>query len=624
MTKLILAFFLLISQVVIGARYNTHLNSILTIENNNVRLDSLKAFSDRMIILRDDIVIKSETELLKLAIELQEYDVFGKYSASLGTYYLSTVRPHKAKIVFKEALVFQHKIAEKWVALIRSKRASLYINENKPDSVIYDCKYAIRIFENYDMDVYKGDAHLFMGIAYDALDSTALSIEHYQYAQHIFEGFDDVEYVNYVKQNIAGLFLNLKFYDEALTVIQSMIGDKFTKYNINSYLLLNEVYFSTGDSIHYQNTLAHIDSVLENNVIEIEEQNLFRSRLYLYDHYLSKGDLDNAFRMIKQIQNQTSIINILANKLEVDKALCLYYFEKKDIDNMKIHFNNLKSGYKLEAGSEYQMMMNELEVKYNVLNKDFKTAYFLQEEILKVNNEVKANVNANKMAYLRTKFETEKKEKELEIANLEVENLSIKNEEKLYGLIAVIFLVILLSGVFALKSKNNKLIRSQIENDNLILQKEKEISMLKLQETKHELGLKEQELASHILSIVQKNELLDEMKKEIETNLSGVNRSQKLLEIISHNNIQEQDWDDFNMRFSRVHEAFFSKISIQFPQLSQSEKRLCALLKLNMNTKEIANVLHINARSVDQKKYRLKKKMNIDGQEDIYSVINKI
>lgn len=78
------------------------------------------------------------------------------------------------------------------------------------------------------------------------------------------------------------------------------------------------------------------------------------------------------------------------------------------------------------------------------------------------------------------------------------------------------------------------------------------------------------------------------------------------------------------MRFSRVHESFFSKISNVFPQLSQSEKRLCALLKLNMNTKEIANVLHINSRSVDQKKYRLKKKMHLDGQEDLYKIISNL
>ncbi len=106
MTRLIFIFFLFTFQYLIGADYSTDLNAILTIKDNRVKLDSLKASSDRMIILRDDVVIESETELLKLALELGEYDIFGKYSASLGTYYLSTVRPNKAK--YSTPQIFDH------------------------------------------------------------------------------------------------------------------------------------------------------------------------------------------------------------------------------------------------------------------------------------------------------------------------------------------------------------------------------------------------------------------------------------------------------------------------------------------------------------------------------------
>ena len=624
MTRFYTLLCIFITQITLASDLKNHLNIILAIESETVRLDSLKNFSNRMIKLRDDIVIDSEKALLKLAFKRKDFDVFGRYSASLGTYYLSTVRPQEAKNVFKKALKYQDKISDKWIGLIRSKRASVYINESKPDSVISDCKFAIDVLQKYKLDVYEGDAHLFMGIAYNSLDSLAMAISEYQKAQYIFEELEDVEYVNYCKENIADLFLMLKFYDEALSISRSMLSNSLSKYNIEAYLTLNEVYFETGDSLHYKNTLSVIDSVLENNIMGIEEQNLFTNRLYLFDHFIAINKLDDAFKVLNLMKGQKAILEIGANRIQYVKGRCLYAFYRKDVNAMKHYMDELKTYPLDDRDREGLIAIKKLEIKYNVLIGDYKTSYRLQEELMTLENAFKANMNANKMAYLRTQFETEKKEKELEIAHLEVENLSIKNEEKLYGLISVIFLSLLLIGIFALKSKNNKLLRNKTENDNLILQKEKEISLLKLQETERELELKEQELASHILSIVQKNELMDEMKKEIQLNLSDVNHSQKLLDIISHNNIQEQDWDDFNMRFSRVHEEFFTKLSNQFPQLSQSEKRLCALLKLNMNTKEIANVLHINSRSVDQKKYRLKKKMNIDGQEDIYSVINKI
>jgi len=86
-----------------------------------------------------------------------------------------------------------------------------------------------------------------------------------------------------------------------------------------------------------------------------------------------------------------------------------------------------------------------------------------------------------------------------------------------------------------------------------------------------------------------------------------------LLELQS--NLQPELWNEFEYRFQQVHEQFYNSLNEKFPDLSPSERRLCAFLKLNMTTKEISAITHQNAKSIDVARTRLRKKLDLTGTD---------
>ncbi len=80
-------------------------------------------------------------------------------------------------------------------------------------------------------------------------------------------------------------------------------------------------------------------------------------------------------------------------------------------------------------------------------------------------------------------------------------------------------------------------------------------------------------------------------------------------------------WAEFEKRFSEVNTSFYDKLNEKFPQLSKNEKKLCAFVKLNMNTKDIASLLNISTRGVETARYRLRKSMELEHEVSLYQFL---
>ncbi|MCE2771495.1 MAG: LuxR C-terminal-related transcriptional regulator, partial [Saprospiraceae bacterium] len=79
----------------------------------------------------------------------------------------------------------------------------------------------------------------------------------------------------------------------------------------------------------------------------------------------------------------------------------------------------------------------------------------------------------------------------------------------------------------------------------------------------------------------------------------------------------EKDWQIFESNFNEVHEIFFKKLKHQFPDLTPGDLKLAAYLKMNLSSKEIAPLLNISIRGVENKRYRLRKKMNLEEDDNL-------
>ena len=151
---------------------------------------------------------------------------------------------------------------------------------------------------------------------------------------------------------------------------------------------------------------------------------------------------------------------------------------------------------------------------------------------------------------------------------------------------------------------------------------EKKIIELEKEQLEADLRFKSKELSSVVMMNIAHQEFLNSLKEEIQKQkLSGQHSRKnldKLLALVNNNIVSdEENWIMFQANFDRIHENFFRNLKLQYTDLTSGDLRFCALLRLNMPTKEIAKLLNISTRGVDAARYRLRKKFNLLPEESL-------
>jgi DNA-binding CsgD family transcriptional regulator/ligand-binding sensor domain-containing protein len=158
-------------------------------------------------------------------------------------------------------------------------------------------------------------------------------------------------------------------------------------------------------------------------------------------------------------------------------------------------------------------------------------------------------------------------------------------------------------------------------------EKEKEVIKLKYEKLQAEIEYKSKELANSTMSIINKNEFLIELKEMIlhhKTQL-GTRFPEKyfneLIKKIDDNISSRDDWKIFDANFEQAHEEFSRKLKVIYPELTPKDLRLCAFLRINLSSKEIAPLLGISIRGVENHRYRLRCKMNLQHDDNLIEMI---
>jgi DNA-binding CsgD family transcriptional regulator len=147
---------------------------------------------------------------------------------------------------------------------------------------------------------------------------------------------------------------------------------------------------------------------------------------------------------------------------------------------------------------------------------------------------------------------------------------------------------------------------------------EKEIITMKNEKLQTEMKQRDKELANQAMNIVRKNEIFTNIKEELlnlKKSAGDSNVNEKIVSIISRINKEvghSKQREVFDKAFDEVHETFLDRLKSRYPVLTPTELRLCAFLKMNISTKEIAPLMNISVRGVEICRYRIRKKLGID------------
>jgi DNA-binding CsgD family transcriptional regulator len=159
------------------------------------------------------------------------------------------------------------------------------------------------------------------------------------------------------------------------------------------------------------------------------------------------------------------------------------------------------------------------------------------------------------------------------------------------------------------------------EQEIIKLQNEK--LEIEYQRNKTELESRTKELASIAMQITYKNELLTQIRQKLSKvsskmiHLESKHQVDSLIKTLEKDIMGQDEWDKFEVHFDQVHEDFMKKLRNNYPELTPKDLRLCAYLRMNLSSKEIAPLLNISIRGVEISRYRLRKKLYLSRDANL-------
>lgn len=219
---------------------------------------------------------------------------------------------------------------------------------------------------------------------------------------------------------------------------------------------------------------------------------------------------------------------------------------------------------------------------------------------------------------LQAKYETAQRERQIAILEADAQ---LKEQTQFTLLLGLIFVFI---GAIAIINRETKRRKKAQELH------ESEIKRARLEQEKlqNELEFKNRELVSKALHIAQKNEMLHEIQEKLQQHQNErENEHTEVDQVIRTLNFDQKmsdHWDQFTQTFTETNPNFFHALNEQYQGLTKNELRLCALLKMNLGNKDIANMLNISDDGVKKARYRLRKKLDLQTNESLDEFILRI
>ncbi|WP_158974620.1 tetratricopeptide repeat protein [Cellulophaga sp. L1A9] len=280
------------------------------------------------------------------------------------------------------------------------------------------------------------------------------------------------------------------------------------------------------------------------------------------------------------------------------------------------------SGDQHEVASSHK----DLAENYHFLGELDKALHHLNQ-FVSIDKENEKLHSANQASALQIIYDTKEKESQIQLL---VQKSKVDHAQKIVLIVSIIGVLIFLFLANFYVRKKRKQTQQEAKYKQRIYKAELDKKNLKEENLKREVELKNASLSKYSLHISQKNKILSDLSQTLAKCLDRNNIDLKrklavLIKEIDTNLSKEQEWEEFVILFQEIHPKYIQRInSIATDALSSAELRLSMLLRLNLNSKEIASILRLTPDSVRVSRYRLRKKLPIDSKEDLSRFLHSI
>jgi len=265
---------------------------------------------------------------------------------------------------------------------------------------------------------------------------------------------------------------------------------------------------------------------------------------------------------------------------------------------------------------------------------NYKSASERYAEILIAADSVYRQRLRNNLQAAELTYESQKKGNLIKIQKLELQSANRLKQFLLFISFILIIISLLLITIFNFHKKNNKrkqeVLVEKLRINELQFEKiiqTEELNKLRIEKIERDIKVKEHEHVSNALALEQKNELLAVINKkftEAMQDKGSINLSE-LKGLVSSIKSQVRDssnTDLFNQKFNQLHQNFFHNIKEVHPNLTKTELKFCAYLKLNLSGSQIANIQMVTSEAIRKTRYRIRKKLNLSAKDSLEDYIS--
>lgn len=405
----------------------------------------------------------------------------------------------------------------------------------------------------------------------------------------------------------------LKYFELALSLNKQLLKEK----KIHESLLLSE-YFALINYYRTRNDLKKASEYLDR--AKTLQNRLGTGSFYLVSElgYVKgfSGEYEKGIALLDEAsdyfkENNPSymiIINYLYGQVHekngnLDKSIEAYKNTLALTNDYKRHSNYILKG-------------NESLANIYSKQQEYEKAYYHRNIAAKVNEKIfgRTSKHNNHLFEINDKYRLQKENEKALQKERQIEKLE---DEKRIGflqniLMGVVVLFILLYSILFFRNLRRK---HKLEKETLL-----EKRRLEKQKTKEVMELKNRELTASALQLIEKEEFIIKLKQSISKSdtidVRTINRMLKGIQSSPGSN-----WKEFEARFTSINQSFYKKIRDKFPDLGQTDLKLCALVKLDFSSKEMSSLLGITIESVHTSRHRLRKKLQLKRGENLVDFI---
>lgn len=429
-----------------------------------------------------------------------------------------------------------------------------------------------------------GNTYVDLGYIFMLLDEPKKAQTAYSAADTIYRRIGRKDYALRNGLNLANLYQRMNENEKSVNLLRKIIHDKSiqtdTSFVINVLLSLYEC----------------SDSVVERDSTSLQAKNLagiYGSNRLILKSYINRG---------------------------------AYHLSYGDKDSARYYYHNAFDNYTY-AKNDYPTLdecLSGLTQLYDITGQT-DSAYLYQSKLLALRDSISRANELQKILRLEMGHEIEKYE-------MELRNAEQRNRTKRLVTAGILIVALCLSTTVCYilynQRRKERLAKQLKESENKELATRLENEALQNERFQAEIESQNRELASNALVMNEKKQALHEMANVVEKQCTDGNISKQaateLQQKIKLHIGQNNEWEYFRICFEKVHPSFFVRMKELFPNISETDLRLCAYIRTGMGNKQIATMLALQPDSIKKSRHRLRKKLGLSIETSIEDFLRSI